>query len=122
MPDHDGTIYRKTQSLGFKHWVRRRRETTLERAQKTLRHVSWFEVKEQRGRLTTRGIEYQVTIEVGFALGARWDNTSRDDRGENVASHCPFSQGDLLFRTPTGACFRWKSFCHWLVFFCFQWG
>jgi len=40
----------------------------LERAQKTLRHVRWFEVKEQRGRITEQGIEYQVTIEIGFAL------------------------------------------------------
>jgi dodecin len=40
----------------------------LERAQKTLRNVQWFEVKEQRGRITDTGIEYQVTLEVGFAL------------------------------------------------------
>ena len=65
----DGTIYRKTQlvgtsTIGFDDGVKR----ALERAQKTLRHVTWFEVKEQRGRLTARGIEYQVTIEVGFAL------------------------------------------------------
>jgi flavin-binding protein dodecin len=29
----------------------------------------WFEVKEQRGRITSGGnIEYQVTLEIGFLL------------------------------------------------------
>ncbi len=69
MPDQDGIIYRKTQlvgtsNVGFDDGVKR----ALERAQKTLRQVRWFEVKEQRGRITAGGIEYQVTIEVGFAL------------------------------------------------------
>lgn len=69
MPDQEGTVYRKTQlvgtsSVGFDDGVRR----ALERAQKTLRHVRWFEVKEQRGRITPQGTEFQVTIEVGFAL------------------------------------------------------
>jgi dodecin len=69
MSDHDGTVYRKTQlvgtsSVGFDDGVKR----ALERAQKTLRQVRWFEVKEQRGRITNQGTEYQVTIEVGFAL------------------------------------------------------
>jgi dodecin len=69
MPDQDGTIYRKTQlvgtsNIGFDDGVKR----ALERAQKTLRHVTWFEVKEMRGRVSAHGIEYQVTIEVGFAL------------------------------------------------------
>jgi len=69
MPDQDGTVYRKTElvgtsSVGFDDGVKR----ALERAQKTLRHVLWFEVKEQRGRITADGIEYQVTVEVGFAL------------------------------------------------------
>ena len=53
-----------TSNIGFDDGVKR----ALERALKTLRHVSWFEVKEQRGRFTAHGIEYQVTIEVGFAL------------------------------------------------------
>ena len=53
-----------TSSVGFDDCVKR----ALERAQKTLRHVRWFEVEEQRGRITADGVEYQVTIEVGFAL------------------------------------------------------
>jgi len=69
MQHKDGTVYRKTElvgtsTLGFDDGVKR----ALERAQKTLRQVRWFEVKEQRGRITDEGIEYQVTIEVGFAL------------------------------------------------------
>lgn len=40
----------------------------IERARKTLRDVQWFEVKEQRGRITEAGIEYQVTLEIGFTL------------------------------------------------------
>jgi len=67
--ERDSTIYRKTElvgtsSAGFDDAVRR----AIMRAQKTLRNVQWFEVTEQRGRITDRGIEYQVTIQVGFAL------------------------------------------------------
>lgn len=40
----------------------------IERAQQTLRNVQWFEVKQQRGRITQVGIEYQVLLDVGFAL------------------------------------------------------
>jgi len=62
-------IYRKTELVGTSHIgfddaVQR----AIGRAQKTLRNVRWFEVTEQRGRITDRGIEYQVTLEVGFAL------------------------------------------------------
>src|SRR5713101_7355945 len=69
MEAHDGIVYRKTElvgtsSIGFDDGVRR----AIERAQKTLRNVRWFEVKEQRGRITEHGIEYQVTLEIGFAL------------------------------------------------------
>lgn len=69
MADHDGKIYRMTElvgtsSVGFDDGVRR----AIARAQKTLRNVSWFEVKEQRGQVTEHGIEYQITIEIGFAL------------------------------------------------------
>ncbi len=64
-----GTIYRKTElvgtsATGYDDAIRR----AVERAQKTLRNVQWFELKEQRGRITPSGIEFQVTIEIGFAL------------------------------------------------------
>ena len=69
MPNEGSKIYRKTEvvgtsAVGFDECVRR----AIERAQKTLRNVQWFEVKEQRGRITDGGIEYQVTVESGFAL------------------------------------------------------
>lgn len=69
MSTHEAKIYRKTElvgtsSTGFDDAVRR----AVERAQKTLRNVQWFEVKEQRGRIEGSEIEYQVTVEIGFAL------------------------------------------------------
>jgi flavin-binding protein dodecin len=71
MPQHipTGAVYRKTElvgtsDVGFTEAVR----SAVERAQKTLRNVSWFEVKEERGRITDGHLEFQVTIEVGFAL------------------------------------------------------
>ena len=65
----DTHIYRKTQlvgtsSTGFDDAIRH----AVERARKTLRNVQWFEVREQRGRVTDGGIEFQVTVEIGFAL------------------------------------------------------
>ncbi len=69
MESEESKIYRKTavvgtSTVGFDECVRR----AIERAQKTLRNVRWFEVKEQRGRITDHGIEYQVIVEIGFAL------------------------------------------------------
>ncbi len=69
MSTHTAKIYRKTElvgtsDIGFDDAVRR----AVERAQKTLRNVQWFEVTEERGRIEDSSIEYQVTLEVGFAL------------------------------------------------------
>jgi dodecin len=69
MSTDEPKIYRKTElvgtsNVGFDDAVRR----AIERAQKTLRNVQWFEVKEQRGRIDGSDIEYQVTVEIGFAL------------------------------------------------------
>src|SRR5260370_17054935 len=69
MPDQEGNIYRVTELVGtsrtgFDDAVRR----AIERAQKTLRQVQWFEVKEQRGRIMADVIEYQITLEIGFTL------------------------------------------------------
>ncbi len=69
MSDHESKIYRKTElvgtsTVGFDDAVRR----AVARAQKTLRNVQWFEVKEQRGRIDDGSIEYQVTLEIGFVL------------------------------------------------------
>lgn len=70
MADQENKIFRKTEivgtsSVGFDDGVRK----AVERARKTLRNVMWFEIKEQRGRITDNGsIEYQVTLEIGFQL------------------------------------------------------
>lgn len=69
MASKPGTIYRKTElvgtsTVGFDDAVKR----AIERAHKTLRNLAWFEVREQRGRLSEGTIEYQVTLEIGFAL------------------------------------------------------
>lgn len=38
-------------------------------ASKTLRHISWFEVVEQRGAIRDGSVQdFQVTIKVGFKL------------------------------------------------------
>jgi len=65
----NGTIYRKTELVGtsmvsFAEAVR----AAVARAQKTLHNVQWFEVTEQRGKVMGNEIEFQVTVEVGFAL------------------------------------------------------
>jgi flavin-binding protein dodecin len=69
MTIHEARIYRKTElvgtsPVGFDDAVKR----AVARAQKTLRNVQWFEVKEQRGRVDGNSIEYQVNLEIGFAL------------------------------------------------------
>jgi flavin-binding protein dodecin len=73
MADQEGKVYRKTELVGtslvgFEDAIQR----AVERARKTLRNVQWFEITEQRGRITDNGaIEYQITLEVGFLLEER---------------------------------------------------
>jgi flavin-binding protein dodecin len=69
MTTKPGTIYRKTEligtsTVGYDDAIKQ----AVERARKTLRNLEWFEVKEQRGRLSQGVIEYQIALEVGFAL------------------------------------------------------
>lgn len=64
-----GTIYKKTElvgtsNTGYDDAVK----AAIIRAQKTLRQVDWFEVKELRGRIDNGTITYQATLEIGFAL------------------------------------------------------
>ena len=41
----------------------------VEEASKTVRHMDWFEVVEQRGRIKDGKVaEFQVTLKVGFKL------------------------------------------------------
>ncbi|HEX6800742.1 MAG TPA: dodecin [Ktedonobacterales bacterium] len=66
-PDHHVfkvTTLVGTSATGYDDAVKQ----AIARAQRTLRNVQWFEVKQQRGRITPAGIEYQVTLDVGFTL------------------------------------------------------
>ncbi len=63
-------IYKKTEIVGtspksFAEAVK----AAVEEAGKTLRHMDWFEVVEQRGAIADGKVkEFQVTIKVGFKL------------------------------------------------------
>ena len=63
-------IYKKVEIVGisdvsFAEAVK----TAVEEAGKTIRHMSWFEVVEQRGRVHDGKVaEFQVTINIGFKL------------------------------------------------------
>ncbi|HEV2915582.1 MAG TPA: dodecin family protein [Pyrinomonadaceae bacterium] len=55
-----------TSSRSFSHAI----EVAVERARQTLRNLSWFVVREQRGGLQQGRLEYQVTLCVYFKLEA----------------------------------------------------
>ena len=41
----------------------------VKEASKTIRHMSWFEVVEERGRIDEgKVVEFQVTVKIGFKL------------------------------------------------------
>jgi dodecin len=44
-------------------------QEAVKRASKTLRHLGWFEVIDQRGKIKDGlVVEYQVTVKIGFEL------------------------------------------------------
>ncbi len=63
-------IYKKveivgTSSVSFAEAVK----TAVAEAGKSIRHMAWFEVVEQRGRIQDGEVaEFQVTINIGFKL------------------------------------------------------
>jgi len=63
-------IYKKVELVGtspvsFAEAVK----VAVEEAAKTIRHMDWFEVVEQRGRIHDGKVaEFQVTIRIGFKL------------------------------------------------------
>ncbi len=68
----NGKVYRKTEIVGTSNQSMEEAITTaLERAQRTLRNVQWFEVTEQRGAVVDGQIEFQITLEIGFELEER---------------------------------------------------
>jgi dodecin len=59
-----GTEIVGTSDHSFSHAI----EVAITRARQSLRNLSWFVVKEQRGGLQQGRLEYQVTLEVFFKL------------------------------------------------------
>lgn len=63
-------VYKKVELVGtspvsFAEAVK----AAVEEAGKTIRHMDWFEVVEQRGRIHDGKVaEFQVTIRIGFKL------------------------------------------------------
>lgn len=54
-----------TSSVSFSDAVK----NAVAEASKSVRHLEWFEVKEQRGRIKDGAVdEFQVTILIGFRL------------------------------------------------------
>jgi dodecin len=83
----DGNVFKGveivgTSSISFSHAI----EVAVERARQTLRNLSWFVVREQRGGLQQGRLEYQVTLSVYFKL----------DEGQS-----PATAGDEQRQTPT---------------------
>ena len=61
-----------TSDQSFSHAI----EVAVKRARQSLRDLSWFIVKEQRGGLQQGRLEYQVTLEVYFKLEAGGDGST----------------------------------------------
>lgn len=62
-------VYRKTEIVGTSNASMEEAIThALDRAQRTLRNVHWFEVTEQRGAVVDGQVEFQITLEIGFQL------------------------------------------------------
>ena len=65
-----GGTYKKVEIVGtspvsFAEAVK----AAVEEAGKTIRHMDWFEVVEERGRIHDgKVVEFQVTIRIGFKL------------------------------------------------------
>jgi flavin-binding protein dodecin len=63
-------VYKKidvvgTSPIGFSEATK----LAVEEAAKTVRHVSWFEVIEQRGSVKDGKVaEFQVTVRIGFKI------------------------------------------------------
>ncbi|MGI9106138.1 MAG: dodecin family protein [Pyrinomonadaceae bacterium] len=63
-----------TSDQSFSHAI----EVAVKRARQTLRNLSWFIVKEQRGGLQQGRLEYQVTLEVYFQLDFDDNDLTKD--------------------------------------------
>lgn len=81
----DGNVFKGVEIVGtssqsFSHAI----EVAVERARQTLRNLSWFVVREQRGGLQQGRLEYQVTLSVYFKLDAG-ESPDASDSGPSAA-------------------------------------
>ena len=67
MEDH---VYKLVELTGTsKSSIEDAIENAIQRAGKTLKHLSWFQVVETRGRLEDGKVQqWQVTLKVGFSI------------------------------------------------------
>ncbi len=65
-----GKVYKKIELVGTSDKsLEEAIQVAVERAAKTLKHLSWFEVKEIRGAIKDGKVsEYQVVLQVGFRV------------------------------------------------------
>ncbi len=65
-----GKVYKKIELVGTSaRSLEEAIQVAIERAAKTLKHLSWFEVKEIRGSIKDGKVsEYQVVLQVGFRV------------------------------------------------------
>ncbi len=64
------SVYKMTELVGTspKGFSEAAKEA-IERASKTIRHLGWFEIVDQRGLIKDgQVVEFQVTLKVGFKL------------------------------------------------------
>ena len=64
-------VYSVTEIVGSSpNTIEEAIDSALARANKTLRHLDWFEVTELRGSLSAEGAvdHYQVTLKLGFRM------------------------------------------------------
>jgi dodecin len=87
----DGNVFKGVEIVGtstrsFSHAI----EVAVERARQTLRNLSWFVVREQRGGLQQGRLEYQVTLCVYFKLDAgESPATAGDEQGRTQEARKP---------------------------------
>ncbi|HVG35118.1 MAG TPA: dodecin family protein [Pyrinomonadaceae bacterium] len=87
----DGNVFKGVEIVGtssrsFSHAI----EVAVERARQTLRNLSWFVVREQRGGLQQGRLEYQVTLCVYFKLDAgESPATTGDEQGRTQEARKP---------------------------------
>lgn len=65
-----GRTYKKVEVIGISSGIEAAVQQAVDRAQKSLDKLSWFEVQEIRGHIGDDGkvSEYQVVLKVAFEL------------------------------------------------------